>query len=153
MVEEHLHQIVEYEMFVHPAGQEAVGEWLDDALPWGVRSLVKMKLFGHFRKHLTERGIARHSPLEITAMGKRDLDALSTLLPDEGYLFGDRPALADASIFGQLALLLYPDYDAPLNQYAKTLPRLGAYCERIFEQWFPEEHRAAPPLWAAKQSA
>ncbi len=146
MVEEHLHQCVEFELFVHPAGRAEMDAWLDEVVPWPVRPLAKRGYRRHFERHLHERGITRHSPEEIATMGRRDLDALAEIIPAKGYLFGDRPAVVDASVFGQLALLLYPDYDAPLNQYSKSLPGLKAYCERIFHEWFPEEREdvAAP---------
>lgn len=136
MVEEHLHQVLEYELFLHEAGWAQMSRFMDENLPWGLRTMVKSYMRGHFRKQLHARGVARHSPEEIAAMGRADLDALEVLIGEGPYLFGGRPCTFDASVFGLVAPLVYVPADAPVMQHASSLPAVRAYCERIMQKWF-----------------
>lgn len=142
MAEEHLHQILEYELFIDENGWRYMNETFSDEFPWGLGWLIKSAMRRHFKKHLHERGIARHSPDVVAEMGREDLDAIEALLPERGYLFGDRPTRYDASVFGLTAPLVYAPIDAPVISYASALPKLTAYCEGIVDEWFGEERRA-----------
>jgi glutathione S-transferase len=139
MVEEHLHQILEYELFINENGWAYMNEQFSDVLPWGVGGLVKIMLRRHFKKHLYERGIARHAPDVVAQMGREDLDAVEALLPSSGYLFGEQPTVFDASVFGLCAPLVYAPIDAPVMAHAKTLTKLSAFCRQIVESWFTEK--------------
>ena len=145
MVEEHLHQVFEWELFVHDEGFELIEELLEDSMPWGVRSLAKTYMRWHFRRQLHARGIARHEPDKIAAMGRSDLDAVEEMLGDGSYLFGEKPCTTDASVFGLCAPLVYAPADAPVMNYAATLPRLSSYCERILNTWFDESDAGENP--------
>ena len=139
MVEEHLHQVLEYELFIDDNGWAYMNEAFSDEFPWGLGWLIKSGMRRHFKKHLFERGIARHSPDVVAQMGREDLDAIEALLPESRYLFGEQPSRYDASVFGLTAPLIYSSIDAPVMTYASTLPKLSAYCERIMRTWFGEE--------------
>lgn len=139
MVEEHLHQVLEWELFVHDAGWEAMAEHIDEHFPIVLNSLLKFYLRRHFKKQLHARGINRHDPETVARLGKKDLDALDELLADGGlYLFGDRPCVADASVFGLAGPFVHANIEAPVIQYAKTLPNLRTYCERLLSDLFPD---------------
>ena len=140
MLEEHLHQVLEWELFIHEAGWSWMAAMIDSSVPWGVRIVVKSAMRKHFRKQLNARGVARHTADEIAAMGRADLDALEVLLGDKTYLLGDRPSRFDASVFGLVAPLVFLPIDAPVMNHAKSLPAVREYCRRMMEEWFPEEH-------------
>ncbi|MFB6351143.1 MAG: Tom37 metaxin N-terminal-like domain-containing protein, partial [Bradymonadaceae bacterium] len=76
MVEEHLHQVFEWELFVHDAGWEVMSDHIDTHFPWGLSAGLKIYLRRHFRKQLYARGINRHAPEQVAKMGREDLDAL-----------------------------------------------------------------------------
>jgi glutathione S-transferase len=90
------------------------------------------------KKQLHARGLARHGESEILAQGKADLDALSRMLGDNEFFFGDRPSTIDACIFGFLGVTIYVNGDNPLFTYAASLPNLKRYCERMRARYFPE---------------
>jgi glutathione S-transferase len=136
MVEEHLHQVLEYELFIHDAGWDLMSDFMDESLPWGLRAVVKTYMRSHFRKQLHARGVARHAPEEIAEMGRADLDALEVLIGDGPYLFGDQPCTADASVFGLVAPLVYVPAEAPVMEHASSLDNVRTYCERIIKEWF-----------------
>jgi glutathione S-transferase len=147
MLEEHLHQVLEYELFINDNGYAYMEEMFSDEFPWGIGWLIRSAMRRHFKKHLYQRGIARHSAEIVAQMGREDLDAVETLLPEQGYLFGDRPSRFDASIFGLTAPLVRSPIDAPVMNYASTLPRLSTFCDRVMQTYFDED--AEGPRMAA----
>ena len=53
----------------------------------------------HISKMMYGHGIGRHSPEEIVAIGRRDWTAISQLLGDKPFMFGDQPTRLDATVF------------------------------------------------------
>ena len=52
------------------------------------------------RNYLWLHGIGRHTEEEMYAIAEPDLLAVSRILGDKKFLFGDKPCLADAALFG-----------------------------------------------------
>jgi len=91
-----------------------------------------------FRKHLFERGIARHTPDEVALMGRADVDALSTWLGDRDWFVTDHPTKADASALGLLAVAIRSPLPTPVCTYARSKPNLVAFVDRMLARFFPE---------------
>ena len=70
--------------------------------------------------------------------GGRSLSALSALLGDKSYLFGEEPCGTDATAFGALAGVLTPFFISPLRERARQFNNLIAYVDRMMEQYYPE---------------
>lgn len=138
MVEEHLHQLFEYELIVHDAGYPVFRSMVTAQLPPVIGPMVSGMVRSHFRKQLHARGIARHQPDEITALGQADLDALSTLLGDQRWFLGDQPCSADCAVWGQLAPFVMAPLDTPVAQHARTRGNLAAWAHRVRDELFPE---------------
>jgi glutathione S-transferase len=137
LAEEHLHQTLEYELIVHDAGFETFRGMVKDATPPVIGSLVASYLRAHFRKQLHARGLARHSPEQIEHLGRADVDALSALLGDKPWFFGDQPTTADCAIWGQLAVLTSAPLNTPIFSYARSRDNLRSFVERVRDQLFP----------------
>lgn len=137
-LEEHWHQVLEYELFVHPAGHAAMDAQIAAAVPAFVAPLVGWWMRRSFGAHLFERGIARHAPEDVARMGKDDLDALAAVLASRTWAVGDAPSLTDCTLFGLLAPALWSPAPTPCFAHAKSLPALVAYAERVRARWFPE---------------
>jgi glutathione S-transferase len=127
LLEEHWHQVFEYELILHPDG---VGKRLGPAMQ------------EHFQRHLFERGMCRHTPDEITELGKADLDAVATWLEGREWIFGERPTLTDCSLWGLLAPSIFSPLPTPCMSYARTLSPIVSHVERARARFFPE---IAPP--------
>lgn len=151
-LEEHWHQVLEYELFVHPDGREAMDAQIAQVAPSWAVGLVGWWLRRSFAAHLFERGIARHAPEDVARMGKADLDALAALLADRTWAVGNAPSLTDCSVFGLLAPALWSPAPTPCFAHAKTLPALVAYAERVRARWFPEIASPAASSGAAGAS-
>jgi glutathione S-transferase len=93
------------------------------------------------RQHLFERGIARHTRDEITAMGRADVDAISDWLGDRAWFIGDGPTKVDASALGLLAVTIRSPMATPVATYARTKPNLVAFVDRVLARFFAEGAR------------
>jgi glutathione S-transferase len=131
LIEEHFHMVLEWELFVHPAGRAGAREIAARALPGPIATAATGYLAGHFSRQLHARGLARHAPEVIAAKAKADIAAVEALVGDKPFLTGARLAMGDIAAYG----LMYPMARWPMRTPAadeiKSRPRLMAYLERI----------------------
>jgi glutathione S-transferase len=132
LLEEHWHQVYEFELILHPAG---AGAKLGSAMQ------------EHFRQHLYERGMLRHTPDEITAFGKADLDAVAAWLDGREWAVADHPTLTDCSVWGLLAPSIFSPFSTPCMSYARGLAPIVGFVERVRARFFPE---LVPPSVVAR---
>jgi glutathione S-transferase len=95
------------------------------------------------RRKLDAQGVGRHRGEEIAELGARSLGALSALLGEKDFLFGDRPSGADATAFAFAAGALTPFFDSPLRKRAERFENLAPYCARMMRRYYPEFKRKA----------
>jgi glutathione S-transferase len=99
------------------------------------------------------QGIARHKSEDIYAMGKADLDAVSAILGDKPFLFGERPSSFDASLFASVTSVLGFPGTNPLKTHAEGLANLVAFRDRVFARyWTGDRVKLAPSASAAQPS-
>ena len=134
LVEEHWHQVLEYELILDPTGLA----WMMERVPAPMREAVGGGMRRHFEHHLYERGMGRHARDEITAFGRKDLDAVAAWLGEREWSIGSEPTLTDASLFGLLTPPVYLPIATPSFSYAKTLAPITAFVERCRARYFPE---------------
>jgi glutathione S-transferase len=91
-----------------------------------------------FLTRITAHGIGRHDAAEIAALGDRSLAALSTLLGDRPFLFGDAPSAVDAIAFAMVVSVATPFFDGPLTRAARGYTNLMAYGERMMTRYYPD---------------
>lgn len=131
MLEEHFHQVLEWELFVHPSGSAYLRELAATIVPKPLAGTAASIFSGRFRKQLHARGIARHSVEIIAAKGKADVDAVEALLGEKLFLVADRPSMADVSAYGLLMPMAKWPMRTPVADYIKRRPGLLAYLDRI----------------------
>jgi glutathione S-transferase len=136
LVEERYHQVFEYELCV--LGFDRLRELMKADVPALARPLVFSLIRRSMKHHLFERGVARHRPDEIAAMGRADIDALADWLGEREWFITDRPTKADASAFGLLAVTIRCDLSTPVCTYAREKSNLVAFVERGLARWFAE---------------
>jgi len=138
MLEEHYHQVFEYELVVLDDGFAQMKKLYEGKIPAPMQAIVLPLMRRGFRRHLFERGIARHAPDEVAAMGRTDVDALATWLGDREWFIGDAPTKADASAFGLLAVSIRSPLPTPVCAYARSKPNLVAFVDRALARYFAE---------------
>lgn len=137
-LEEHYHQIFEYELLIDDGGFQVFGAALAQILPLEVLQQVGPAIRAHFKGHLFERGITRHAPADIEAKGRADVDAMVEILGDKRWFFGAQATVADASAFGLLAVSIKSGLPGPTCSYARAQPTLVRFVDRCLAEYFPE---------------
>ncbi|SAL59530.1 hypothetical protein AWB74_02900 [Caballeronia arvi] len=84
------------------------------------------------RKYNFERyryqGIGRYEPEAAYARGIASLQAISNLLGDGPFMFGDAPASIDAAVYGFVASIYFYDIDTPLKRFVAAQGNLVKHC-------------------------
>jgi glutathione S-transferase len=137
LFEEHYHQAFEHALFMQGDGAANLAPFLG-AVAAPFRSLANYAIRSALRKQLFARGLARHDTATLNAMAMADLDAAEAWLSARSFFLGDQPSTTDATAFAFLALTLYTSLDTPLHLYARTLPNVRSYCDRMVLRFFPE---------------
>jgi glutathione S-transferase len=131
LLEEHLYWIIVYSRWVDPKGFARVKADFFNKLPRIVQLILPRVLQKRTEKTLWMQGIGRFSPEGIYVSGKNDVMALSELLSDKKFFFGDAPTSIDASLYAMLTAILYSPIPSPLQVSTQQLINLNAYCERM----------------------
>jgi glutathione S-transferase len=110
-------------------------------LPPVVKSIVPGIVRKQVKRTLHGQGLGRHSREDLEYFAEKDLAALDGLLGDRVYMMGERICSVDATVYGGLSSICYPDFSTRLKAIALAHPSLVAYCDRITSQFFPEYAR------------
>ncbi|WP_159732343.1 glutathione S-transferase family protein [Methylosinus sp. Ce-a6] len=105
--------------------------------PAPIRPLVKALIRKKVARSLRAQGLGRHSKDELAELGRRDIEALSVLLGDKPYLFGEAPSAADATAFAMVAQTLVGELVSPLRDAVAGRRNLIAYRDRLLAAYFP----------------
>jgi len=92
-------------------------------------------------KAVLAQGLGVHSAEEIDILGQEDLQALTELLGNQEYFFGDSPTTLDIVTFANLAQVLYMDAETkcPLKDWlTENCPKLVEFCQRFKDKVFPD---------------
>ena len=138
-VEEHTYFAVLWLRWSGESSWPYVRDHVEGLVPQGMDA---EEISTRWREDMLERvrvqGVGRHAPNEILALACQDLDAFSTLLGSRAFFLGDRPTSVDCSLYGVLAQVLWPPWDAPDKTHLASLPNLVGFCERIRERWWSD---------------
>lgn len=131
LLEEHLYWALTYVRWIEAAGWEATREGFFGHLAPPLKWIVPVVARRGVQAQLQGHGMGRHGAEEIAALGCADLTALADLLGDQPFFLGEAPTSLDACAYGFLANILLVDLDTALRRHARSLPQLGAFCERM----------------------
>lgn len=93
--------------------------------------LTKAREFNFQRYYF--QGVGRYAPDAVYTRGLVDLAVLADLIPDGGFVHGDKPTSVDAGIYGFIANIHFYDIDTPLKQFIASRPNLVHHCETLHE--------------------
>ena len=108
-------------------------------LPPLVRNIVPAIVRQSVKKSLKGQGLTRHDHEEILEIYKQSLSALSDLLGEQEYFYGDNPTSLDAACYGHIVGFIMSEIKNPFNQIAAGFDNLVAYCERIEKRFYSEK--------------
>jgi glutathione S-transferase len=138
MLEEHAYWAMVYERWMIDANFERGPARFFDGVPALVRPLVKAFIRRRVARSLYLQGFGRHSGREIGELGVRDVEALSTLLGDKPFLFGDEPCGGDATAFAFVAETMAPITDSAMRTAAEGHANLVSYRDRLMATYLPQ---------------
>ena len=136
MCEDHLYWLVLADRWLIAENFDKGPAHFFDSVPAPIRPLVRAMVRRKVRGAAREQGLYRHSPEERRELGRRGVGALSALIGDKPFLFGDKPHGADATLGAFLLGALCPLFDSPIRKEAERLPNLPAYADRIRTAYF-----------------
>ncbi|KAL9961674.1 hypothetical protein ACROYT_G030666 [Oculina patagonica] len=97
--------------------------------------MVKRKVRGDLWSH----GIGRHSEQDLYGIAERDLLAVSAILGQKKFLFGEKPCLADAAVFAFIAASTWDCPQSPFAELTKSRAKnLEKLAQRIKEMYYPD---------------
>ena len=121
-----------YGLKMEDFAREALSTWKNTLamrwlMPAGIRLKGRLCVFG------------RLDPQEAMELTFHDLAALSTLLGDKKFFFGDQPSTLDCAVFGHLAQFLFINIKFPQEEYIRTTAtNLLHHVERIKAELWPD---------------
>lgn len=87
------------------------------------------------RKHNIEKyhyqGIGRYDANDIYQSGIEDLAAISSILGNNDFIFGNKPHTIDAACYGFLANIFYFEINTPLKDFISMKISLKKYLNRM----------------------
>ncbi len=111
-------------------------------LPIPLRWLVPSVIRRTVKKNLHGQGVGRHSTEEILAIADKSLQALSTLLADNDFFFGQQHTSFDAVVYSHLCEFISVQFEggfeSKFTQQAKNYPNLVQFCQRIENKFYQE---------------
>lgn len=137
MLEEHYYWLLVQARWIDDGNFERGPAQFFSGAPALIRPLVKALIRKKVARSLIAQGLGRHSEDELAELGRRDIDALSVLLGDKPYLFGEAPSAADATAFALVAETLVSELISPLRDAVAGKPNLVAYRDRLLAAYFP----------------
>ncbi|GAA6204201.1 glutathione S-transferase family protein [Thalassotalea sp. SU-HH00458] len=115
-----------------PVIKEAFFNELPLPLMWFLPNMLRKGVV----KTLARQGFGRHSESELLTKAEEHFSALSTLLGDKDYFFGEQACSFDAVAYSSLCQFISVDYFNNFNQQARKYENLVQYCQRIEAKYY-----------------
>lgn len=91
--------------------------------------LMKAREFNAQRYYY--QGIGRFEPDAAMARGLADLGTIAELIPQRGFVHGEKPSSIDAAIYGFIANIYFYDIDTPLKRFVAAHDNIVRHCKEI----------------------
>ena len=135
-LDENLYFCIVYSRWIREDNWNTLKKVFFGKLPIILRSILPLIIRRSLVKILKGQGILLHSDTEILHITRSSLQALSDLLGEQDYFFGEKPSTLDATCYGMLAALILVELDNPYNSLAREFNNLVNYCERIRKEYY-----------------
>ena len=135
-LDENLYWCLVYSRWVHEDTWVLVKKEFFSSLPFPVRFAVAPLIRKGIISALHKQGLGRHSEQEINLIADKTFQALSDVLGDKTYFFGDKPCTFDATAFGFLAQFITISLDNEINELARKYTNLVDYCNNMSDKYY-----------------
>ena len=108
-------------------------------LVFPLKHLIAHQITKKIKRDLWGHGMGRHSEQELYGIAQRDLLAVSEILGQKKFLFGDKPCLADAALFAFIAASAWDLPKSPFDELIETKAQnLHTHAQRMKELYYPD---------------
>lgn len=105
-------------------------------IPAPVRAVLAPYARRSVAKQLEGHGMGLHSPGEIEAIARKDIDALAAMLGDGTWFLSDEPSMADATVYSLLANIMWVPFVSPMKGMIAGQTNLVAWLNRFREKCY-----------------
>lgn len=138
LVEDHLYWCAMYDHWQVDEHWAEIKPMFFGSLPPDQMDAVSDAVRAQIRRDLHGQGIGRHSPREVSAFGRQNIQTLGDRLGDGPYWFGDQPTSADAAIAPHIMAIAGDPLDGALSRAVAGHPSLVGYAKRVTEATIPD---------------
>ncbi len=135
---ERLYWVIVYLRWQDNAGWNLIRETMFGALPFFLRLFIPSMVRKKMLKALDCQGMGRHSREEVVTLGIKSLNHFATILGENDYFSGNKPHSVDATAFAFLANIIWTPLDNPLKKHMMQKQNLLAYCNRMWDEYYPD---------------
>lgn len=135
-LDENLYWCLVWSRWIQEDTWKIVKKALFRGVPFPLSVLVPTLLRRNVKKALLAQGMGRHSEAEIVEIANHSFQALSNLLGDNDYFYGNKIASFDATAYAFISSFTHAELDNEMNLQAKSYDNLVAYVDRIKHQYF-----------------
>ncbi len=137
-IDEHFYWCLVYSRWTQPDTWPLVKDAFFGGLPLPLRVVIPVLAMRDVKSALKHQGIGRHSHEEVMAQAEETLVALSNLLADKPYFFGEEVSNLDATVYALLAQFYSTDMDGELIRLASRFDTLRDYTKRIEARYYSD---------------
>lgn len=137
MVEEHSYFAVICDRWVNDDNWDVLRKTFFNKIPAPLRGFITKQIRKQAVAQATAQGMARHTVAEQLTRVDKDLMAITGILGDKPFLFGDKPTAADASVVAILTNIATAPVPTPLSKRLNDDANLTAYRNRGCAALFP----------------
>lgn len=138
LIEENLYWAMVFDRWCRPENWAILKNSILGDIPQPMRSLLAPFARRSVKKQLIGQGTGLHTADEIAAIAQRDIQALSDLLAEQPYFFGDLPSLTDATVYSLLANIYHVDFSSPMKADIENAKNLVPFLARFKAAYYPD---------------
>lgn len=135
-IEESLYWCIVYFRWIYAKNWPIIKEEFFSKMPFPLKIIAPFMARKSVISAMRGHGLSRHTEQEILTIAKGHLEAISTLLGDKDYCFGNQPCSLDATVFAFLAEIYLASLSSPLKELANNYTNLEKYCERFQAKYY-----------------
>jgi glutathione S-transferase len=139
LIEENLYWAMVYDRWCRPENWATLKSSVLGNIPQPMRALLAPYARRLVKKQLAGQGMGLHSEAEISAIAGRDIVALSDILADKHYFFGDSPSLTDATVYSLLANIYAVEFNSPMKAMLEQTANLPPFIQRFKAEYYGDD--------------
>ncbi len=136
LIDENLYWTMVHDRWMNEANWQQFRDFVLGGLAVPLRRVLGPVARRGVKKQLRGRGTGFHSPEEIAAIRRRDVDALAAILGGQDWFFGDTPSSTDAVVYAQLVNIWRAPLENEVRRAIGQTPNLVAYIDQFAARYY-----------------